>query len=80
MMSRSIPVLLAVILILCVTRGLSSSFYSFLFGGSFIGQQIIVHTPPERGFIDRDKSEVYHEETPVTETDPIATYTKRFGA
>ena len=69
--------LLAVILILCVTRGLS--FYSFMFGGSFIGQQIIVHTPPERGFIDRDKSETYHGENPVAETDLIATYTQRFG-
>ena len=77
MRSRSFPVILAVILISCVT--VESGFYSFFFGGSFIGQQLIVHTPPERGFIDRDRSEIYHEETPVAETDLITTYTQRFG-
>lgn len=79
MRSRSIPVFLAAILILCVTelaRGLS---FSFLFGGRFIGQQIVVHTPPERGFIDRDASEILYEESPLTETDLITNYTQSLG-
>ncbi len=70
--------MLAVILISCVT--VESGFYSFFFGGSFIGQQLVVHTPPERGFIARDKMEIYDEQAPeAAEADLITNYTQRFG-
>ena len=76
MRSRSFPVILAVILMSCVT--VESGFYSFFFGGSFIGQQLIVHTPPERGFIDRDN--IYDEQAlELAETDLITNYTQRIG-
>ena len=71
MRSRFIPVIYSVILILCETESTTGLSFSFLFGGSFIGEQIVVHTPPERGFIDRDKSDIKidHEDTPEGGTD-----------
>ena len=81
MRSRSkVPVLqIIVILILCVTESARGLSFSFLFGGSFIGQKVIIHTPPERGFIDRDKSVTHSQETPVKNTDLITSYTRRLG-
>ena len=28
--------------------------FSFLFGADFLGTRFVVHTPPERGFINRE--------------------------
>ena len=47
--------------------------FSFLFGADFLGTRFVVHTPPERGFINREvDTRLLHTKT-VSATNTSAT-------
>ena len=75
MIKPIVLIALTMISILYVTEPESAKGWGrFLTGGSFIRQKVIIHTPPERGFINRHKSETHpQEQTPVNNTDDLIT-------
>ena len=75
MIKPIVLIALTMISILYVTEPESAKGWGrFLTGGSFLRQTLFWDTPPERGFINRDKLESnWQKQTPVNNTDDLIT-------